>query len=753
MFLKSITLSGFKSFAPKTEVVFAVSREDKEDRFGITAVVGPNGSGKSNIADAVRWVMGEQSPKNLRGKSARDVIFSGSKAKGAMGKASVALHFDNSDRKIDADYSEVTVTRTMHKDGEGEYRINDSRVRLLDVVDLFATIGIGKESQCVLNQGMADAILSASPEDRRGILEEAAGVKPYRIKRDRAMKKLDRTRENLTVTAGLIEEIEPRLRLLKRQAKRAEQRKEVEEELRRLQHAYYARLWRELSEEKVQFDTVIAETGREVKMLERKLDGLHEKQQALSQKMQDRSPREKRSAEIASMRRKISELERKRSHLRGTIDAEIERFRNRKDFDIVPVDVPFVKKRLASLTRAFESLLGWWDGAEDIAKWREERDRARALLADMKKLDGECSQSSVRVARDEEKLKRERREHEERIAKLEEENEGISARIGKREGKISEKEREVEQMEADSRERSDAYFAMERDMMSVRRELEDVRARQNERKIASARVDVRVEDVEREVRAELGVPPGELSASVNEGENIGSDAERAIARLKNKLAMIGGIDPLVAEEYAETSKRYEFLVRSKEDLEEAMEHLEKVIDEMNRRIERDFARAFREIDREFSRYFKILFGGGSASLEKVSAKKPMQEEDGEEGEGEVQEKRETAWGVDICVSPPKKKVSRISLLSGGERSLVSLSILFAIIAHNPPPFAILDEVEAALDEENSRRFAELLRSLADRTQFVIITHNRETMKHADAIYGVTMKDGISQLLSVRMEGV
>ena len=162
MYLQKIILQGFKSFASKTELRFCVEKKDQEtERIGITAIVGPNGSGKSNVIDAVRWVMGEQSPKSLRASKSYDVIFSGSKEKPRMNSGSVTLVFDNSQKKLNVDYQNVSITRKVYRSGEGEYSINGSEVRLLDIIDIFASMGIGKESQCVLNQGMSDAILSA----------------------------------------------------------------------------------------------------------------------------------------------------------------------------------------------------------------------------------------------------------------------------------------------------------------------------------------------------------------------------------------------------------------------------------------------------------------------------------------------------------------------------------------------------------------------------------------------------------------
>jgi chromosome segregation protein len=213
--------------------------------------------------------------------------------------------------------------------------------------------------------------------------------------------------------------------------------------------------------------------------------------------------------------------------------------------------------------------------------------------------------------------------------------------------------------------------------------------------------------------------------------------------------MIGGIDPLIAQEYKETQDRYDFLLRESEDLENAMISLEKIIVEMNERIEKDFKKAFIKINQEFGKYFTLMFDGGTASLEKMrlESRGISQEIEDEDEENDFQ------WGVDIKIQPPKKRVNRLSMLSGGERSLVSLALLFAIIAHNPPPFVVLDEVEAALDEVNSRRFSSLLQTLSSKTQFIVITHNRETMRQADVLYGVTMDDGASKLLSVRLDQI
>ena len=228
------------------------------------------------------------------------------------------------------------------------------------------------------------------------------------------------------------------------------------------------------------------------------------------------------------------------------------------------------------------------------------------------------------------------------------------------------------------------------------------------------------------------------------------------------MEQIGGIDPLVIDEYKEVSERFEFLTAESQDLEKAIISLKSVIKEMDQKIEKEFRKAYKEINREFSEYFKIIFGGGEANLAQVKIKnrrlnkpKDSNEEEGEELKEEKNEKEEYAeTGIEISAFPPGKKITNLNMLSGGERSLTSIALLFAIIAYNPPPFAILDEVEAALDEANAKRFSRILRELSQKTQFITISHNREIMRQAKILYGVTMdENGISKLLSVRLDQI
>lgn len=254
MYLQKLELQGFKSFAYKTVLEFLKTAKEKK---GITAVVGPNGSGKSNIADAIRWALGEQSLKLLRSKKSEDVIFLGSNKKTRLGFAEVSLFFNNEDRTIPLDYQEVVLSRRLYRSGESEYFINKNKVRLLDLILLASEANFGQRTYSVIGQGMVDAILTASPVQRKEFFDEAAGVSQYQIKRDQAKNKLLASGENLKQAEVLLQEIEPRLRSLTRQVKKLERREEIENDLRKMQEAYYGTIWQAINKKVEESDSKI----------------------------------------------------------------------------------------------------------------------------------------------------------------------------------------------------------------------------------------------------------------------------------------------------------------------------------------------------------------------------------------------------------------------------------------------------------------------------------------------------------------
>jgi chromosome segregation protein len=224
--LVKLELNGFKSFARKTELVFEP---------GITSIIGPNGSGKSNIADAVRWVLGEQSARTLRGTKMEDVIFNGSELRKPQSYCDVSLTFDNSDGMLPVDFNEVTVTRRVYRSGESEYLLNRNECRLKDILDLFRDTGIGKEGYSIISQGRVDDILSNKSTDRRAVLEEAAGIMRYRVRKEEAERKLSSTRDNITRIDDIIAEISSQLESLWSQSEVAKEYLKLRDELKSLE--------------------------------------------------------------------------------------------------------------------------------------------------------------------------------------------------------------------------------------------------------------------------------------------------------------------------------------------------------------------------------------------------------------------------------------------------------------------------------------------------------------------------------------
>ena len=241
MYLKSLTLKGFKSFADRAHMTFEP---------GLTVIVGPNGSGKSNISDAILWVLGEQSAKQLRGQAMEDVIFSGSSARQPVGVAEVTLVLDNADHVLPVDFDEVAITRRMYRSGESEYLINQSPCRLMDIQDILHDSGLGKDTHSIISQGKLDAILQSRPEERRTLIEEAAGISKHKRRKERAAKKIASMDEHLTRARDISREITRQLRPLERQVDRARTYKELSarateltqilavDELRRLQEQW-----------------------------------------------------------------------------------------------------------------------------------------------------------------------------------------------------------------------------------------------------------------------------------------------------------------------------------------------------------------------------------------------------------------------------------------------------------------------------------------------------------------------------------
>ncbi|MFA6603835.1 MAG: AAA family ATPase [Patescibacteria group bacterium] len=757
MYLQKLEIIGFKSFAEKTELDFLPPSANSK---GITAVVGPNGSGKSNVADALRWVLGEQSTKLLRGKKAEDVIFFGSEKRARSGFAEVSLVLNNEDGKIPLDLSEVSIARRVYRDGESEYLINKNKVRLADIQMLLAQAQFSARSYSVIGQGMADAILTATPLARKEYLDEAAGVRQFQLKRQNSVAKLEATRENLNQADMLVNEIEPRLRSLARQVKRLETRAAIEEELHAIAHQYYGRQWLEL---KSQIDSRQATVGRLDEEWKKRESTLEDAQSELS----GLEAQEQGSDEFTALQTEYEKLAEERNRLRdrqvglrGKLEvAEQVRKQTATTLPLSKI-ISEVKTIGAEQNKAITEL----KNATDLAA-------AQATVPAFESLQTATISLGDRLERPVPEIK-----PVEQDPALLREIEEIGRTIAAIDEKIRQVQNALQEYNRGERQKKEKFFSLQRGLQEKISSALALERQLNDERIELARLDTRREALEQEMSVKLGERAEHVKTSfIQTGTESADELFAQMQKLEYQLNLIGGIDPEVVREYQETNTRHEFLTAQIADLRKAIEDLERVISELDIVIKTRWETSFRQINKDFDRFFKQLFNGGKAELVQMWSEQEEAEEDeptaaaagSETGEQEALKKKEPSAqtlpayeqgerivGIDIHACPPGKKIKNVETLSGGERTLVSIALICAIMVSNPSPFVVLDEVDAALDEANSDKYASILAELAEKTQFIVVTHNRYTMKRANVLYGVTMRDDkTSLLLSVNLDEV
>ncbi len=732
MYLKKLELSGFKSFARAIALEFPRN---------ITAVVGPNGSGKSNIKEAVQWVMGEQSMKSLRGKKGEDLIWNGSPKTPRMGKASVALHFDNSDGAFPIEFREVVIERKIYRDGLNEYSINRSQVRLKDVVELIARIGLGETKHNIVGQGEVDRILLSNPKERKAMIEEALGLRVYQLKKNEALRKLEHTDANIMQGEALVREIAPHLKFLKIQAEKAQKREEVATELREFQKIYFVRELSELEKERAAIEKESAPFKARLEDVRDAIGALEGEIGIQEQKLKD-AMGSSENRELHDLEKRRRECERELGRLEGKLEVERERANTPK---VRAVNMPFVEGRIRAFAEAVKSVIS---GLSDLESAQM---RLKALLLDIERTLGEIREG----------ISEEETDHKENSALrgIEESIESIRNEISALGESIDTIQSEREEERKSSREMQTRLRELDASLRAKQDEERDLLLHLERIKFSEERIRIREAAFEQNLR-EANMARDDLAGVSVEGyEAIAVDEiKRKIERFRARLEEIGGIDPAVVKEYQDTNARYSFLERELEDLKRAHESLKTLIEELEEHIEKDFKEGFAKIKDEFHNYFRIIFGGGRASLSVVKIPiRSMTPEDAQKDFDEIGEEpelSESAYveGIEMVVDLPRKRIKGLSMLSGGERALTSIALLFAITAVNPPPFLILDETDAALDEANSQRYAAILKELAKKTQLILVTHNRETMKCADVLYGITMgDDGVSKILSLKFE--
>jgi len=898
--LKDLTLRGFKTFADKTTLFFDPSPS-------VTAIVGPNGCGKSNVVDALRFVLGEQSMKELRGESLEEVIFAGSSGRKALSLAEVSILIDNSDQRLKSDYKEIMIKRRVFRSGESEFYINKNLCRLKDIKELFMDTGIGDGAYSIVNQGQVDSLLSSKPEDRRQVFEEAAAIGKYRFRKRAAERRLIGTEQNLLRINDLKGEIRDNLALLEVQAEKAKEYLALKGQLKTLEIGLGKKLLRSLEDKKKVFvsrinDLKALTSGSEAVTLKEEEDrtrikdrlkdidrGIESSRQGIAS---SRVSLEEAKGKINVGRERSSQLEERSLELKKELE-KLGAFLSLKEKKLKEKEEALkaftgrlkdpkallgdAKKALDEINRKTEEALRNWNslknpihekdieissakhGLKEIelalgfAEETASKDKAffdnlkglkediLALEKEMEGLDGiswelknsiisrkdaifnkidveiEILQKNISLKQEQVKeLARRRDEKKAGLIALESSSVEMSDMFNELQSRMAahsaEKERAIaslaearlnssnfddelarKQEEAgaaggDLAQAKDALKDKKGEIDSLKlrlegtlKEIEDcealaprltaeekaLEAKLQELIAEKASKQEKLEALEEKIRSmtsrdrtvrdeltkeEVGLAKieGELNAvimlmeqeyqltgeevlksDVPEASNT-SRAKEEIESLKGRIRDLGPVNLLAVEEYDASKERLSFIETQYGDLVSARDNLNSLIRDLDSEAKQKFLSTISEVNSRFSELFSTLFEGGEARIEL--------------GEGDPLEA-----GIEILARPSGKKWLNISLMSGGEKALTAIAILFSLMKINPSPFCFMDEVDAALDEINTIRFGKLLKEYSSSMQVVVITHSKRTMASAGTMYGVTMEEpGISKLVSMKL---
>jgi chromosome segregation ATPase len=818
--LRAIRIRGFKSFPDPVEVRLEP---------GVAVVVGPNGSGKSNVADALLWASGSLSPSELRAEKPDDVLYAGSGGRPLASHCQVELVLDNEDGALaDLPFAEISVMRRLHRGGEGQYLINGTAVRRTDLVEVLADVGLGGAAGSVISQGKVEEILASKPEERRALVEEAAGLGKFKRRRHRAELKLARVAQDVARARDVEAEVKKRLRPLALQATAAQRAEKLGREIAGLEAAIATLDLGEIDEQIAAAEERRAAAEHAGKRSTSKLEDLLAERNRAEEELADAAGR--REGATAALYRLRSAAERVALR-RESAAALIESLREAAAKPRLPIDLRRQRLRdeARERLRALERMLAEREGVPPAARALGEaghplvlskldvppgderavaaalRGRGAAVIApdemtalalvqkvrrrglgsvtvvvgerlleDFAVVDEHelLSADKLAVTRDgiafdpERKelwfageaaeavlleLEARRRALADEVAELERDDPtatlvaddtryrpliGIAERL---EATLAAAEAITSRSEPTLRARADAGSTRTGELAEelrklgaaeaeLRREAAEVSARTSTIDVELARLQAERRETERRLEA-AGAAPAE-------GDDRDALLDR-VERLRRRREELGRVNPLAAEEYEREKENLADLSAQREDLEQSLAELAKLRDELDETVERRFAETFDSVSRHFEEVAETLFPGGKGRL-RLTDEQVGEDEDG-------------APGIEVELQPAGKRITRLSLLSGGEKALGAISFLFALFLAKPCPFYLLDEVEAALDDANIGRVVELLRRYADRAQFIVITHQKKTIEAADVLYGVTMgTDGVSEVVSRRL---
>ena len=887
MFLKSMELMGFKSFADRTHIDFSS---------GISALLGPNGCGKSNIVDAVKWVLGEQSTKNMRAIKMEDVIFNGTVKRKALNVAEVTLTISNETNILELDAPEIEIKRRLYRNGDSEYFINGTIVRLKELRELFFDTGIGKTAYSILEQGKIDQILSSRPEERRYLFEEAAGITKYKSKGQEAERKLEKTRENIVQVKNILSEVSKTYFTLKEQAEKTEEYRNIKEQLFEIEVNLQILKIKKIKElhsrrgdEHKKRQEAVNEIEEDIKKLgldlgdshknqgelkneladnQKQLYGINLEKDSIKTRLQNLKERDQEySAQLNTLKGREEVYNKKSSELKKEVDTkkyeqkelekELDNFNkslegNVKEYGLKNVEVEKLTEKIENnktdivkaeserdiaiediknlatkiTDKVQNSLKGFSLEKHNtlIEMFRKQLKLARTNPSILFNLEDEFSEiiksfpsSLLNLAADDKdfnkkvnldkklkelnndlkKLKKDSSDSENKIVLLKHELEVINELISKNkvnlaetkikissiseslallnknlleeEGLLSEIKKErtqfsekIKQLGLDKRKLESDRAELDKKESKINLNIKNIEAklieirksnstkenlltkqRESLNKLSlqierfnfeSEHLDNKVDELYEEFQDKYSIDLIEASKGLKETDANEEQLKEHLNNLRVKQKMVGQINLMAPEEFKEVSKRYEFLKSQIEDLTTADKDLSKITDQIKTESTKLFTKTFEDIKTSFSVMYQRLFGGGHAELKLTDSSNILES------------------GIEIYARPPGKSLENISLLSGGERSLTAVALLFATYSIKPSPFCILDEIDAALDERNISRFVSTLTEFSKESQCIVITHNKKTVTGSGALLGVTMEEsGVSKLISMRLE--
>ena len=789
-----LKITGFKSFVERTEL-------DIEK--GLTGIVGPNGCGKSNIVDALKWIMGETSPKEMRGKGMDDVIFNGTSIRPQNDLAEIEIEIDNKKRKapeIFNDYETIEIKRKIEREKGSTYYINNKVARAKDVRLLFADASSGPDTTSIVAQGQVHRLISSKPEERRILLEEAAGITGLHARRHEAELKLKSAEINLSRLEDIIKTHKEQFKILEKQAKEAEKYKTVKDKINKL----------EITIIKIRCINNINKISKKTERLEKisfeinKIDSLLENYKNEKNKF------------LSKSNEKNNDLNNLKNEKQKNID-EINRVSIQKDnlknrLKQLTVDISREKKFLEdanfSLSKLQKNIFNETKEL-DIKISNSEKNSGKENFINLKKdIENELKKIEFIISKS--------NELNSKIDELKNKNNNLITPIKSTFDIISEKIKSVFSSFTDIKNNFskltnlDKIFDFEEEHAKWSKRIDDAKkhleelverekftnnelinleAKPDELNKRNIELDIKINQLEKEItidpnqtkeidkkikinsdkkiesheektrlETELEYLKNDLDNAYQESENnfnlklneenlkeekINVQDLPAKGILQNDLNVekrkfdkIGPINFTAENEAMETNKKIEKMVNEKIDVEKAILKLRETISSINKEGREKINKCFDGVNQNFQNLFTQFFDGGKSYLKMIGSTDPL------------------LSGLEVFASPPGKKMNTLSLLSGGEKTMAATALILAVFLQNPSPICVLDEVDAPLDDINIEKYCKVIKKINHDTltKFVIITHNPITMAHMDRLYGVTMAEtGVSKLISVQLE--